>query len=328
MLWGLRCSMMQQQNSASLEWHEILHRWNDRARTFAQTAGLQPWSYCVCRQHWKLASHIANLPEHRLVRRILAWNPSVRYRSLGRRPHTWDYQLQAFCRYKDLGPWLEEAKHHHHWNALFEDFYSFCHMWEQFEISCETNVHISFHRLCPKWARLVAYRHWPLTIATTKLVEVVCKLPPRKFTVADSQTHWTDSAYFVTDAGFLLITSGQEDEAYAGVGFLVAPHCRRSVVSFCQFSGRQASLKMRVPGGKMVVCSRLIKANHLKRGFNFTKVQVNGLANYLGMGHYWCLATSMQGYTLGLLLKSIGWANISLDTFQPNLIQSQTDNFC
>ena len=53
----------------------------------------------------------------------------------------------------------------------------------------------------------------------------------------------------------MLIISGQEDEAYAGVGFLVAPHCRRSVVSFCQFSGRQASLKMRVPGGKMVVCS-------------------------------------------------------------------------
>ena len=112
----------------SLEWHEILHHWNDRARTFAQTAGLQPWSYCVCRQHWKLASHIANLPEHCWVRRILAWNPSVRYRSLGRRPHTWDYQIQAFCRYKGLGPWLEEAKHHHHWNALFEDFYTFCQM--------------------------------------------------------------------------------------------------------------------------------------------------------------------------------------------------------
>ena len=112
----------------SLEWHEILHRWNDRARTFAQTAGLPPWSYCVCRQHWKLASHIANLPEHRLVRRVLAWNPSVRYRSLGRRPHTWDYQVQAFCRYKGLGPWLEEAKYHHHWSALFGDFYTFCQM--------------------------------------------------------------------------------------------------------------------------------------------------------------------------------------------------------
>ena len=125
----------------SLEWHEILHHWNDRARTFAQTAGLQPWSYCVCRQHWKLASHIV-IPEHRWVRRILAWNPSVRYRSLGRRPHTWDYQIQAFCRYRGLGPWLEEAKCHHHWTAFFEDFYAFCQMWGIFEIACETNVHI------------------------------------------------------------------------------------------------------------------------------------------------------------------------------------------
>ena len=54
------------------------------------------WSYCVCRQHWRLASHIANLSKYRWVRRILAWNLSVRYRSLGRRPHTWDYQIQVF----------------------------------------------------------------------------------------------------------------------------------------------------------------------------------------------------------------------------------------
>ena len=50
----------------SLEWHEIPHHWNDRARAFTQAAG-----------YWKLALQIANLPEHRWVRRILAWNPSV-----------------------------------------------------------------------------------------------------------------------------------------------------------------------------------------------------------------------------------------------------------
>ena len=80
----------------SLQWLEDLHHWHDRARTCTQTAGVKPWSYCVCRQHRKLASHIANVPENRWVRRILAWNPSVRYRSLGRRPHTWDYQIQVF----------------------------------------------------------------------------------------------------------------------------------------------------------------------------------------------------------------------------------------
>ena len=108
----------------SLEWHEILRHWNDRARAFAEAAGVKPWSYLVCKHYWKLALHIANLPEHRWVRRILAWNPSVRYRSLGRRPHTWDYQINAFCRYKGLGSWLEEAKFHQHWVALFEEFFT------------------------------------------------------------------------------------------------------------------------------------------------------------------------------------------------------------
>ena len=112
----------------SLEWHEILHHWNDRARVFSQAAGVKPWSYLVCKHYWKLALHIANLPEHRWVRRILAWNPSVRYRSLGRRPHTWDYQINAFCRYKGSGSWLEEAKFHQHWVALFDEFYNFCQM--------------------------------------------------------------------------------------------------------------------------------------------------------------------------------------------------------
>ena len=93
-------------------------------------------------------------------------------------------------------------------------------------------------------------------LTKAKIEELQVHMINRKVEILCLQeTHWTDSAYFVTDAGFLLISSGEEDEEYAGVGFLVAPHCRRSVVSFCQFSGRQASLKMRVPGGKMVVCS-------------------------------------------------------------------------
>ena len=34
----------------------------------------EPRADLICRQHWKLAWRIANLPEHRGVRRILAWN--------------------------------------------------------------------------------------------------------------------------------------------------------------------------------------------------------------------------------------------------------------
>ena len=93
-------------------------------------------------------------------------------------------------------------------------------------------------------------------LTTSKIEELQIHMINRKVQIMCLQeAHWTDSAYFVPDAGFLLITSGQEDAAYAGVGFLVAPHCRRGVVSFCQFSGRQAWRKMRVPGEKMVVCS-------------------------------------------------------------------------
>ena len=69
------------------------------------------------------------------------------------------------------------------------------------------------------------------------------------------ETHRTVSQYYITDGGCLLILSGEEDGCFAGVGFIVAPHCRRCVVSLCRDSCRQASLKLRVPGGKMVICS-------------------------------------------------------------------------
>ena len=110
----------------SLQRHEILHHWNDRARAFTQAAGVKPWSYPVCKHYWKLALHIANLREHRWYRKILAWNPSVRYRSFGRKPHTWEYQINAFRRYKGVGPWLEEAKFHQQWAAFLDEVYNFC----------------------------------------------------------------------------------------------------------------------------------------------------------------------------------------------------------
>ena len=67
------------------------------------------------------------------------------------------------------------------------------------------------------------------------------------------ETHRTESTHEVTDDGFLLILSGaaaDEPSTTAGVGFLVAPVCRRYVVSFCQQSSRMTSLKIRVSGGR------------------------------------------------------------------------------
>ena len=72
------------------------------------------------------------------------------------------------------------------------------------------------------------------------------------------QTHRAESVSETTDAGFLLVLSGMSDGEScetAGVGFLIAPQPRRNIVSFCQESARMASRKVRVPGGKMTVCS-------------------------------------------------------------------------
>ena len=55
--------------------------------------------------------------------------------------------------------------------------------------------------------------------------------------------------------GFLLVLCGlatSEPVETAGVGFLISPSARRSVVSFQQHSARMAGLKLRVPGGKLV----------------------------------------------------------------------------
>lgn len=71
------------------------------------------------------------------------------------------------------------------------------------------------------------------------------------------KTHRSKLDYYLTDNGFLIILSGSAtgDSEFAGVGYMVSPWMRRHVVSFCQFSPRMASLKIRIQGGKMVVVS-------------------------------------------------------------------------
>ena len=71
------------------------------------------------------------------------------------------------------------------------------------------------------------------------------------------ETHTCKSSYFVSDEGFLVILSGASGDVHdsAGVGFIVAPWLRRSVVGFCQASSRMASLKLRVQGGKAAFIS-------------------------------------------------------------------------
>ena len=71
------------------------------------------------------------------------------------------------------------------------------------------------------------------------------------------ETHKNDSQYFETDGGFLVILSGEDGQQHhsSGVGFIIAPWLRKSVIGFCQASSRIASLKLRVQGGKAVLFS-------------------------------------------------------------------------
>ena len=75
------------------------------------------------------------------------------------------------------------------------------------------------------------------------------------------ETWQTLSDTFVTDTGYLVVLSGgaedrpDDPEDRAGVGFIVAPSVRRSVVAFRQATSRLASLKLRIVGGKAAVVS-------------------------------------------------------------------------
>ena len=66
------------------------------------------------------------------------------------------------------------------------------------------------------------------------------------------ETHRLLSDYFVSDEDFLIILFGgsNTDREYAGVGFLIAPYIRKSILRFCQKSNRMSCLKLHISGGK------------------------------------------------------------------------------
>ena len=54
------------------------------------------------------------------------------------------------------------------------------------------------------------------------------------------ETHKPNADYYITEAGFLVILSGGDagQREFAGVGFLISPLLRRSVIGFRQLSSR------------------------------------------------------------------------------------------
>ena len=60
------------------------------------------------------------------------------------------------------------------------------------------------------------------------------------------ETHKSGSDYVTLDDGSLLILSGKPDtdsREYAGVGFIVSPHMKKSLIGFCK-----TSTLLRLPG--------------------------------------------------------------------------------
>ena len=73
--------------------------------------------------------------------------------------------------------------------------------------------------------------------------------------MAIQETHVTGSPYFTFEKYLVILSGGNGPREWAGVGFVVAPSLRHSVMAFTQHSPRLASLKIRVTGGTLVVIS-------------------------------------------------------------------------
>jgi len=96
---------------------------------------------------------------------------------------------------------------------------------------------------------LSALKLWELTmIMRRRGISILCI----------QEARISQSPYYLTDNGFLVILSGSSNggKEFAGVGYIVAPWAISSVVGFLQFSSRLACLKLRVPGGKIgIICA-------------------------------------------------------------------------
>ena len=54
---------------------------------------------------------------------------------------------------------------------------------------------------------------------------------------------------------FLMILSESDgpDDIFSGVGFIIAPHCRRDIITYRQQNERMCMVKLKIKGGKMVL---------------------------------------------------------------------------
>ena len=81
---------------------------------------------------------------------------------------------------------------------------------------------------------------------------------------------------------FLLILSGSdgENDIFSGVGIIVAPHCRRSLITYRQQNERMCMIKLKVKGGKMILFSTYAPPQTIKHSVNERQQFFNELAEF------------------------------------------------
>ena len=91
-------------------------------------------------------------------------------------------------------------------------------------------------------------------ISESKIMQLVMVMQGRSIHILCLQeTREIDSNYRYTDGGYLFINSGETgvSRSFAGVGFLLSPVARKSLISFRQLSGRIATRKLKTSGGTL-----------------------------------------------------------------------------
>ena len=92
-------------------------------------------------------------------------------------------------------------------------------------------------------------------LSDIKLWEIIGIMKRRHISILCMQeTHIRNTPYYTED-GFLVILSGSSStpREFAGVGFVVAPWVKESLVGFMQFSNRLSCMKVRVPHGQIAL---------------------------------------------------------------------------
>ena len=132
-------------------------------------------------------------------------------------------------------------------------------------------------------------------LSDVKLFELILIMKEYNIGILSIQeTRVSQSPYYYTDEGFLVVLSGSSKvgKEWAGVGFIIAPWLAHAVVGFLQLSNRLCCLKLRVQGGTAAFISAY--APHSGYSFDqrqtffedlgnmFRRTSVNGLKMVLG----------------------------------------------